>query len=102
MRARATVQLRIIELEQHIRQSETYHRALFERAFDPELLMDELGNFLQANSAATTMLCTEREKLLDTKLKTFVTQEEWPEFEVSLIGAFEGSDIPIFIPSASG
>jgi|GEM_PF-837788 PAS domain S-box-containing protein len=94
--ARANVQFRIIELEQQIRQSEAYHRALFERTTDPELVLDEDGSVLRANEAALTLLGADLDDLLDKPLYKFVDPHDRPEFQVALTGAFEGSDMPIF------
>ena len=94
--ARANVQFRILELEQQIRQSEAYHRALFERTSDPELVLDENGNVLRANSAALSLLGVDKDDLLNSPLHRYVDAPDRPEFQVALTGAFEGSDMPIF------
>lgn len=94
--ARVRVQLRIQELEEKIRQSEAYHRALFERASDPELVLDDKGTILRANGAALSLLDTSSDVLLNQPFKSLVGPEDLPGFEVAFAGAFEGSDIPIF------
>ncbi len=94
--ARANVQIRILELEQHIRRSEAYHRALFERASDPEMVLDETGAILRANDAAFLLLGMTRDDLVGARLHELVSPNDRPEFEVAFSGAFEGSEIPIF------
>ena len=94
--ARAGVQFRIQELERQIRQSEEYHRALFERASDPEMVLDRRGVVVQANAAALDTLAMSADQLIDTPLQDLVLPAERPEFQVALAGTFEGSEIPIF------
>ena len=94
--ARANVQIRILELEQKIRQSEAYHRALFERAGDPEMVLDRNGIIQQANDAALRLLDVERDQLVNARIHDLVGEVHHPEFEVALSGAFDGSEIPIF------
>ena len=94
--ARANVQFRIQELERRLRQSEEYHRALFERASDPELVLDRSGTVVQANSAAMETLDMDASALVGTPLARLISEEERPDFQIALAGAFEGSEIPIF------
>ncbi len=94
--ARANVQFRILELEQQIRRSEAYHRALFEHASDPELVLDKSGAILQANAAATELLDVQGNSLLQKLLLDLVLPEDRPEVEMAVRGAYEGSEIPIF------
>ena len=103
--ARTDVQLRIIELEQQIRESEAYHRALFERTSDPEMVIAQDGTIRQINAAARQLLEIEDESIFTQNIHTLVYGEDRREFEVAFSGALEGSDIPIFevhMPLASG
>ena len=94
--ARANVQLRTLELERKIQQSEVYHRALFERSANPDLLLDATGTVIQANSATTALLNLSSGRIVGTRLHEFIEAEDRPEFEVAFSGALEGSEIPIF------
>ena len=94
--ARTHVQIRMLELEQTIRRSEAYHRALFESASDPEMVLDGTGRILRVNDAATALLGIDEDGLIDTEIVALVSPEDHPEFELAFSGAFEGSDMPIF------
>lgn len=105
--ARTEVQLRIIELEQQIRESEAYHRALFERTSDPEMVIAQDGTIRQINTAARELLEIDSEaiSILNQNIHTLINEADRREFEVAFSGALEGSDIPIFevhIPLTSG
>jgi PAS domain S-box-containing protein len=93
--ARINVQLRIAELESRIRRSEAYHRAIFERSADPDLLMNEAGVVLQANNAAVSQFVTDGE-LVGKRFVECVAENEQTNFNLAFKGAFEGSEIPIF------
>jgi PAS domain S-box-containing protein len=93
--ARINVQLRIAELENQIRRSEAYHRAIFERSADPDLLLDANGEVLQANNAAIGTF-SDRTELVGSRLESLIVEEERAKFNVAFKGAFEGSEIPIF------
>ena len=94
--ARTAVQFRIQELEQKIRESEAYHRALFERTSDPVLVIGPTGQILQVNEAATKLLDIGSDQLLNQRIHNLVDLSERREFEVAFSGALEGIDIPIF------
>jgi len=93
--ARINVQLRIAELENQIRASEAYHRAIFERSADPDLLLDSEGIVLQANNAAVSLFAEEGE-LAGKQFADLIVEEERAKFDFAFKGAFEGSEIPIF------
>ena len=93
--ARINVQLRIAELEKQIRRSEAYHRAIFERSADPDLLLDSEGTVLQANNAAVSRFA-ERGELVGKRFADLIVEEERTTFNFAFKGAFEGSEIPIF------
>ena len=93
--ARINVQLRIAELENQIRRSEAYHRAIFERSADPDLLLDADGVVLQANNAAISRF-SQGDNLVSSRLEDLIVEEERAHFNVAFRGAFEGSEIPIF------
>lgn len=93
--ARINVQLRIADLEKQIRRSEAYHRAIFERSADPDLLMDADGVVLQANHAAVSRFSGGAE-LVGGKLSELIVEEERAKYNVAFKGAYEGSEIPIF------
>jgi PAS domain S-box-containing protein len=93
--ARINVQLRSAELESRIRRSEAYHRAIFERSADPDLLLDEAGMVLQANNAAVSQFVTSGE-LVGKHFVECVVENEQTKFNLAFKGAFEGSEIPIF------
>ena len=95
------MQFRILELEQQIRQSEAYHRALFDRTSDPELVLDENGSVLRANSAALSLLGVDRDGLLDTPLHRYVDPPDRPEFQVALTSAFKAAICPSSRPTSS-
>jgi len=94
--ARTKVQFRIQELEQKVRESEAYHRALFERTSDPEMVIAQSGQILQVNEAATKLLDIHPDQLLNQRIHNLVDLSERREFEVAFSGALEGIDIPIF------
>jgi len=94
--ARVRVQVRILDLEQQLRESEAYHRALFERTSDPEMVIDKSGSILQVNEAATDLLAVSQDQLLNRPIHELVDPSDLPEFEVAFTGSFEGSEIPIF------
>ena len=93
--ARINVQLRVAELENQIRRSEAYHRAIFERSADPDLLLDSEGIVLQANNAATGAFGDGGE-LVGKRLADLIVKEDIPKYNAAFKGAFEGSEIPIF------
>lgn len=93
--ARINVQLRIAELENQIRRSEAYHRAIFERSSDPDLLLDAQGIVLQANNAAVSTF-SDRETLVGVQLADLIVEDERAKYNVAFRGAYEGSEIPIF------
>ena len=94
--ARLGVQLRVQKLEREIRESERRYRTMFERSADPMVLLDESGKILQANQAAALLLDSSPEKLTSIPVQELVTTSGSAEFEAALVGAFEGSKIPIF------
>ena len=94
--ARTDVQLRIIDLEKQIRESEAYHRELFERTSDPELVIAHDGTVRQINAAARQLLEIGREDILNHNIHDLVYEKDRREFEVAFSGALDGSDIPIF------
>lgn len=93
--ARINVQLRIAELERRLRRSEAYHRAIFERSADPDVLMDADGVVLQANNSASSTFSSNND-LVGSHLADFVVADERTQFDLAFKGAFEGSEIPIF------
>ena len=93
--ARVTIQLQVKELERGIRESETYHRAIFETTSDPDILLDESGNVVQANNAANDLFGNGK-ALGSIPFQDLVTDDERPKFSVAYRGAIEGSEIPIF------
>lgn len=92
--ARASVQLRIQTLEHRLRESEAYHRALFELTSDPTLVIDQVGCVLQINEAATQLLS--RSEVVHQRIADLVCQADRKKFEIAFSGALDGSDIPIF------
>jgi len=94
--ARVGVQLRIQELEQQIRESEAYHRALFERSSDPEMVISRSGDILQINHAAASLLDIPPNQILHHNIQDLIHPDDTKVFTVAFSGAFEGSEIPIF------
>ena len=84
--ARASVQLRIQDLEREIRSSEAYHRALFEHAADPEIVLDRGGRILRVNEAAISLLALSEESLINTRLHDLIAVQDRPEFAVAFSG----------------
>ena len=94
--ARVRVQLRIQELEQKVRESETYHRALFERSSDPEMVISRSGNILQINYAAANLLDISPDLILSHNIQDLIHPDDTKIFTVAFSGAYDGSEIPIF------
>lgn len=94
--ARTQVQLRLQELERKIRDSEAYHRALFERSSDPEIVVAESGEIRQINRAALNLLALTDSALLSTPIYDLIDEKDRREFSIAFSGALEGSDMPIF------
>lgn len=94
--ARVNVQLRLIELERKVRESEAYHRALFERSSDPEIVVSSNGEIKQMNVAALELLAVQDSDLINTQIKSLIDVDDQREFSIALAGALDGSDIPIF------
>ena len=94
--ARTDVQIGIQRLERQVRDSEARYRTLFERSADPTVLLDEEGSILQVNSAAANLLESDKNELLGTRVLNLVSPSGRPEFESALVGALEGSKIPIY------
>jgi PAS domain S-box-containing protein len=94
--ARVDAQLRVQRLERVIRESEARYRALFERSADPMVLLDEAGLVVQANDAAVSLISSGPQRLLGTRLMEVLNPDDRAEFEAAVLGAFEGSQIPIF------
>lgn len=94
--ARTKVQLRLQELEQEIKDSEAYHRALFERSSDPELVVANSGEIRQINLAALELLAVSDTDLVGKRIHELIATTDQKEFEIAFHGALDGSDIPIF------
>ncbi|MBT5829156.1 MAG: PAS domain S-box protein, partial [Candidatus Latescibacteria bacterium] len=96
LQARIKVQLRLQELEREVRDSEAYHRALFERSSDPEVVVSETGEIRQINVAAADLLGINDLALIGQKIDDLIDKQDQREFSVAFTGALDGSDIPIF------
>lgn len=96
LQARTNVQLRLQELEREIRDSEAYHRALFERSSDPEMVVSQTGEIRQINVAAIDLLGVEDLSLIGQQIEGLIHKQDQREFSVAFTGALDGSDIPIF------
>ncbi|MGA1197239.1 MAG: response regulator, partial [Candidatus Latescibacterota bacterium] len=94
--ARTHVQLRLQELERKIRDSEAYHRALFERSSDPEIVVAKNGDIRQVNDAALHLLLLKDTALIQTPIYDLIAEQDQREFSIAFAGALEGSDMPIF------
>ncbi|MFT5366375.1 MAG: PAS domain S-box-containing protein [Candidatus Latescibacterota bacterium] len=94
--ARTNVQLRLQELEREVRDSEAYHRALFERSSDPEMVVAANGEIRQINVAAINLLAVEDLALIGQQIYGLIDDQDQSEFSVAFAGALDGSDMPIF------
>ena len=94
--ARTNVQLRLQELEREIRESEAYHRALFERSSDPEMVVAANGEIRQINVAAMNLLAVDDLSLIGQHIHTLIDKPDQTTFSVAFSGALDGSDMPIF------
>src|SRR5215208_3140544 len=68
-------------------QREQEFRAVFNSALDAMLVADDMGNYIDANSAACELFGVSKEELLNSKLADFVepgrkpeTQQSWQSF----------------------
>jgi PAS domain S-box-containing protein len=94
--ARTHVQLRLQDLEREVRDSEAYHRALFERTSDPEMVIDADGVIRQINDAAVNLMAVGDLDLIGRQIVDLVQDADESLFRVALAGALDGSDMPIF------
>jgi PAS domain S-box-containing protein len=65
-----------IEAEKALRDSEERFRILFERVFDPMLMIDENGNIQDANQAASHVLQYDRKELQNLSLEDIHPREQ--------------------------
>ncbi|MDA0711490.1 MAG: response regulator [bacterium] len=94
--ARINVQLRVQFLEREIRESEIYHRMLFERTSDPEMVVTANGEIRQINDAALDLMAIAGSDLMATQIYSLIAEDHERTFRVAFAGALEGSAIPIF------
>ncbi|MGB7593271.1 MAG: PAS domain S-box protein [Terriglobia bacterium] len=67
------------QAEEALRTSEERYRALFDRSLDCVYIHDFEGHFLDANTAALSLLGFEREEIHSIDIKSLVSQEQLPE-----------------------